>query len=148
VRQWVEKNLFIGGGENQELDEEARRFVQLLGNQGFLAYTVPKEFGGVREKVQARDLCIVREELARGSALADAMFAMQALGSYPITLFGTEEQKQRYLGPVADGTAIAAFALTEPEAGSDVSRLQTRAERRGKEKRNTGRADSLDQVAA
>ncbi|HSE89371.1 MAG TPA: acyl-CoA dehydrogenase family protein, partial [Candidatus Binatia bacterium] len=88
VRQWVEKHLFIGGGENQELDEQARRLVQLLGNQGFLAYTVPKEFGGVREKVQARDLCIVREELARGSALADAMFAMQALGSYPITLFG------------------------------------------------------------
>ncbi|HSE88466.1 MAG TPA: acyl-CoA dehydrogenase family protein [Candidatus Binatia bacterium] len=138
VRQWVEKHRFIGGGENQELDEEARRLVQLLGNQGFLAYTVPKEFGGARAKVQARDLCIVREELARGSALADAMFAMQALGSYPITLFGTEEQKQRYLGPVADGTAIAAFALTEPEAGSDVSRLQTRAERRGKEYCLTG----------
>jgi acyl-CoA dehydrogenase len=138
VRQWSEKHLFAGGVENQDLDEEARRLVQLLGNQGFLAYTVPKEFGGAREKVQARDLCIVREELARGSALADAMFAMQALGSYPITLFGTEEQKQRYLGPVADGTAIAAFALTEPEAGSDVSRLQTRAERRGKEYCLTG----------
>jgi acyl-CoA dehydrogenase len=132
MRQWVEKNNFSGGGENQDLDEEARRLVQQLGNQGFLAYTVPKEFGGAREKVQARDLCIVREELARGSALADAMFAMQALGSYPITLFGTEEQKQRYLPPVAEGTRIAAFALTEPEAGSDVSGLQTRAERRGK----------------
>jgi acyl-CoA dehydrogenase len=138
VRQCVEKHLFAGGVENQDLDEEARRLVQLLGNQGFLAYTVPKEFGGAREKVQARDLCIVREELARGSALADAMFAMQALGSYPITLFGTEEQKRGYLEPVADGTAIAAFALTEPEAGSDVSRLQTRAERRGKEYCLTG----------
>jgi acyl-CoA dehydrogenase len=99
---------------------------------------VPKEFGGAREQVQARDLCVVREELARGSALADAMFAMQALGSYPITLFGTEEQKQRYLPPVAEGTRIAAFALTEPEAGSDISGLQTQAARRGKEYWLTG----------
>jgi acyl-CoA dehydrogenase len=133
VCQWVEKNIFSGGGENQDLDGESRRLVQELGYYGFLAYTVPKEFGGTREKVQARDLCIVREELARGSALADTMFAMQALGTYPITLFGTKEQKQRYLPPVAQGTRIAAFALTEPEAGSDISGLQTQAARRGKE---------------
>jgi acyl-CoA dehydrogenase len=138
VRQWVEKNIFSGGVENQDLDKEARRLVRQLGNQGFLAYIVPKEFGGAREKVQARDLCIVREELARGSALADAMFAMQALGSYPITLFGTDEQKQRYLPPVSEGTRIAAFALTEPEAGSDISGLQTQAVRRGKEYCLTG----------
>jgi acyl-CoA dehydrogenase len=138
VRQWVEKNIFSGGVENQDLDKEARRLVRQLGNQGFLAYIVPKEFGGAREKVQARDLCIVREELARGSALADAMFAMQALGSYPITLFGTGEQKNRYLPLVARGTAIAAFALTEPEAGSDISGLQTQAVRRGKEYCLTG----------
>jgi acyl-CoA dehydrogenase len=138
MRQWVEKNIFSGGGENQDLDEEARRLVQQLGKQGFLAYTVPKQFGGAREKVQARDLCIIREELARGSALADAMFAMQALGSYPITLFGTDEQKQRYLPAVSEGTRIAAFALTEPEAGSDISGLQTRAARRGKEYCLTG----------
>jgi acyl-CoA dehydrogenase len=138
VRQWVEKNIFSGGGENQDLDGESRRLVQELGYYGFLAYTVPKEFGGAREKVQARDLCIVREELARGSALADTMFAMQALGTYPITLFGTKEQKQRYLPPVAQGTRIAAFALTEPEAGSDISGLQTQAARRGKEYCLTG----------
>jgi acyl-CoA dehydrogenase len=137
VRQWVENNIF-SGGENLELDEEARRLVQQLGKRRFLAYAVPKEFGGAREQVQARDLCVVREELARGSALADAMFAMQALGSYPITLFGTEEQKQRYLPPVAEGTRIAAFALTEPEAGSDISGLQTQAARRGKEYWLTG----------
>jgi acyl-CoA dehydrogenase len=138
VRQWVEKNILSGGGENQDLDEEARRLVQQLGNQGFLAYTVPKEFNGAREKVQARDLCIVRQELARGSALADTMFAIQALGSHPITLFGAEEQKQRYLPPIAEGTRIAAFALTEPEAGSDISGLQTQAARRGKEYCLTG----------
>jgi acyl-CoA dehydrogenase len=138
VRQWAEKNLFSCGSEEQQLDNEARRLVHQLGDQGFLALTVPKKFGGDREAVQARDLCVLREELARGSALADTMFAIQALGSYPITLFGTEEQKQCYLPPIAKGTAIAAFALTEPEAGSDVSRLQTRAVRRGKDYSLTG----------
>jgi acyl-CoA dehydrogenase len=138
VHQWAEKNLVSCGSEEQQLDNEARRLVHQLGDQGFLALTVPKKFGGAREAVQARDLCVVREELARGWALADTMFAIQALGSYPITLFGTEEQKQCYLPPIAKGTAIAAFALTEPEAGSDVSRLQTRAMRRGKDYGLTG----------
>jgi acyl-CoA dehydrogenase len=127
VRQWAGKNLFSGGGEEQQTDDLARRLVRQLGNEGFLSYALPKKFGGVREKVQARDLCVIREELARGWALADTMFAVQALGSHPIALFGTEEQKQRYLPPLANGTAIAAFALTEPEAGSDVAALKSRA---------------------
>ena len=133
VRQWAEKNLFSGGGEEQQTDDVARRLVRQLGNEGFLSYALPKKFGGVRGKVQARDLCVIREELARGWVLADTMLAVQALGSYPIALFGTEEQKQRYLPPFAKGTAIAAFALTEPEAGSDVAALKTRALRRGGE---------------
>lgn len=133
IRDWAEKNLFCRAEERRDVDLEARELVQKLGSAGFLAYTVPRAFGGAREKVQARDLCIVREELARSSALADTMFAIQALGSYPITLSGTEEQKQLYLPRVANGTAIAAFALTEPEAGSDIASLQTRALRRGKE---------------
>jgi acyl-CoA dehydrogenase len=138
IRDWAEKNLFCRTDERQDVDEEARDLVQELGSAGFLTYTVPQTFGGTREKVQARDLCIVREELARGSALADTMFAIQALGSYPITLFGTEEQKKLYLPRIAKGTAIAAFALTEPEAGSDIAALQTRALRRGKEYCLTG----------
>jgi len=131
VRQWAEKKLFSSGGEPQSTDDEACRLVRQLGDAGFLSYALPKQFGGAREKVQARDLCIIREELARGWALADTMFAVQALGSYPIARFGTEEQKQRYLPPLAKGTAIAAFALTEPEAGSDVAALKSRAQRRG-----------------
>jgi acyl-CoA dehydrogenase len=130
VRQWAEMNLFSHGGEEQQVDEDARRLVRQLGNEGFLSYVLPKKFGGVRGKIQARDLCVIREELARGWALADTMFAVQALGSYPIALFGTEEQKQHYLPPFARGTAIAAFALTEPEAGSDVAALKSRALRR------------------
>ena len=138
IRDWAEKNLLCRTDERQDVDEEARDLVQELGSAGFLTYTVPQTFGGTREKVQARDLCIVREELARGSALADTMFAIQALGSYPITLFGTEEQRKLYLPRIAKGTAIAAFALTEPEAGSDIAALQTRALRRGKEYCLTG----------
>jgi acyl-CoA dehydrogenase len=130
VRQWTEKNLFSDGSEEQQTDDVARRLVRQLGNEGFLSYALPKEFEGVRAKAQARDLCVIREELARGWVLADTMFAVQALGSYPIALFGTEAQKQRYLPPFAKGTAIAAFALTEPEAGSDVAALKSRALRR------------------
>ena len=138
IREWAESNLFCRTDETQDVDEEARELVRQLGGASFLAHTVPQRFGGAREKVETRDLCVIREELARGSALADAMFAIQALGGYPIMRFGSEEQKERYLPPIARGTAIAAFALTEPEAGSDVSALQTRAARRGKDYCLTG----------
>jgi len=138
VRSWVEKNLIPGIREEADIDKQARQLVSRLGQEGFTAYVASKKFGGARENVQARDLCILREELARGSALADTMFAMQALGSYPITIAGSEEQKQRYLPPIARGEAIAAFALTEPQAGSDLSSMETRAVSRGGEYRLTG----------
>lgn len=128
VRAWVEANLRMRCDE--ETDDQARRLVQLLGEARFLAHAVPRDFGGVREKVQARDLCLLREELARGFALADSMLAMQALGSHPIILAGTKAQRARYLPPIASGEAIAAFALTEPEAGSDVASMEARAIRR------------------
>jgi acyl-CoA dehydrogenase len=130
VRAWVESHL-LAGHDSDDLESRARLLVQRLGAAGFLQHTVAQEFGGVREKVAARDLCILREELARGDALADTMFALQALGSYPITLAGSESQKLAYLPKVASGDAIAAFAITEPEAGSDIASLQTKATRRG-----------------
>ncbi|MDP6559034.1 MAG: acyl-CoA dehydrogenase family protein [Candidatus Binatia bacterium] len=138
IRSWVEENIFRGQKIFSTMEEEARYLVEQLAREGFVARAVPKKFGGVRESVQARDLCLLREELARGSALADTMFAMQALGSYPITLAGSEEQKARYLPPIARGEAIAAFALTEPQAGSDVSAIETRAVKHGKGYRLSG----------
>ena len=138
VRSWVEKNLISAGEKEADIEGQARQLVHLLGREGFTAYVAAKKYGGVREGVQARDLCIFREELSRGSALADTMFAMQALGSYPITLAGSEEQKKRYLPAIAKGEAIAAFALTEPEAGSDISAMRTRAVRDGNGYRLTG----------
>jgi len=132
VRAWVEAHLIGGSAAEINLEDEARRLVKGLGEAGFNRHAVPNAYGGARASVQARDLCILREELARGSALADTMFAMQALGSYPITLAGSDEQKRRYLPNVASGEAIAAFAITEPDAGSDVASLKTLATRRGK----------------
>ena len=131
VRTWAEKNLLSHDGTGLDIDTEARRLVARLGRDGFMAYVAPKEFGGARAQVQARDLCSIREQLAWGSALADTMFGVQALGSYPIVIAGSEEQKRRYLPPLAKGEAIAAFVLTEPNAGSDVSSLETRAVRTG-----------------
>src|SRR3972149_10016790 len=132
VRSWGERTLPSDTRKETDMDTEARQLVSHLGQEGFTAYVASKSFGGIRENVQARDLCILREELARGSALADTMFAMQALGSYPITLAGSDEQKRRYLPKIASGEAIAAFAIPDPDAGSDVASLKPLAPRRGK----------------
>ncbi len=133
VRAYAKEKLMSAAGEQSDIDSLAGRLVRELGGQGFVAHAVPEAFGGVRDTVQARDLCVLREELARASALADTMLAMQALGSYPITIAGTEEQKKSYLPPIARGDAIAAFALTEPQAGSDVTAIATRAVKRDDE---------------
>ena len=110
-----------------DLERDACGLARRLGTDGFMGYAIPHQYGGVRETVQARDLCVIREELASHSALADVMFGVQALGSYPIVIAGTAEQKQKYLPPLATAENIAAFALTEPEAGSDAAAISTRA---------------------
>jgi len=138
ARAWAEKAFSNESGEDADVEKAGRRIVEDLGRAGWLAYAVPKSFGGARDKIQVRDVCLLREELAYASALADTMFAVQALGSYPITLAGTDEQKLRSLPPIARGEAIAAFALTEPEAGSDIASIKTRAVKRGHEYRLSG----------
>ncbi|MDQ3606966.1 MAG: acyl-CoA dehydrogenase family protein, partial [Gemmatimonadota bacterium] len=94
-------------------------------------YVVPAAYGGLHERLDVRSLCLARETLARHSGLADFAFAMQGLGSGPISLFGSEELKRRYLPPVVAGEKVAAFALSEPEAGSDVAAMRTTARREG-----------------
>ena len=76
-------------------------------------------------------LCLIREELARTCPPAEELFAIQGLGSYPILLAGTESQKRRWLPSLARGESVPAFALTEPDAGSDAAALSTRAESDG-----------------
>ncbi len=138
VSAWVGKRLLTQRDPESAVEERALQLTRELGAEGFLKYTVPQAFGGVRNVVQARDLCILREELARGDALADTMLAMQALGSRPIAFAGNELQKHNYLPKVATGAAIAAFAITEPEAGSDVASMRTRALSQGSEFSITG----------
>ena len=121
-----------GGDESPAaIDAACRELVRRLGRDGWLRHVVPAAHGGVRERLDVRTLCLARETLARVSGLADFAFAMQGLGSGPITLFGTEAQRERWLPPVRDGERIAAFALSEAEAGSDVNAMRTTARRDG-----------------
>jgi acyl-CoA dehydrogenase len=117
--------------EERNVDALSAKFVKLLGDAGWLKYAVPKAHGGHFDKLDVRSLCLIRETLARTSGLADFAFAMQGLGSASITLFGSEDLKRRYLPKVCAGTQIAAFALSEPEGGSDVAAMQTMARRDG-----------------
>ncbi|MEK6409434.1 MAG: acyl-CoA dehydrogenase family protein [Acidobacteriota bacterium] len=117
----------LGGTE----DEQARSLVRALAREGLLARTVPARFERGATTLDVRALCVVREHLCYESSLADLMFAMQGLGSFPVALAGSDELKRQLLPKVTSGDAIAAFAITEPEAGSDVSALQTTARRDG-----------------
>lgn len=115
--------------EGVEIDPLARRFVSRMAEAGLLAHLVPAAQGGRNERVDLRSLCVVREALAYASGLCDHMFAIQALGSGPIVLFGDAAQQRAYLPRVANGSAIAAFALTEPKSGSDPLLIETSARR-------------------
>ena len=123
TRRLAEERIAPIAEEADESGTVHRGLMAILAESELLRYTVPEDYGGFGVRVM--NLCIIREELARVSAQADTNFIMQGLGSYPITLGGTHEQKARYLPPVARGESIAAFALTEPHAGSDVLSMTT-----------------------
>ena len=127
IEAWCDDNL--SDRYHDDLDSECRALVRELGAAGFLKACVSD--GESRPDV--RSLAIVRETLARHSGLADFAFAMQGLGSGAISLFGTIEQKRKWLPKVAGGTAIAAFAMTEPGCGSDAANIATSAMRDGNE---------------
>ena len=124
----------LGAGlDHRNVDDACRSLVSMLGTAGWLEYCVPRAWGGRLERIDSRSLCLARETLGRHEGLADFAFAMQGLGSGAISLAGTDELRSRYLPRVAAGRAIAAFALSEPEAGSDVAALSTRARADGAE---------------
>jgi acyl-CoA dehydrogenase len=116
---------------HDDVDAACRARVAALAEAGFLKAVVPAEHGGLHPRLDVRSLCLAREILAFRDGLADFAFAMQGLGTASISLFGSAELKARYLPPVRDGRAIAAFALSEPEAGSDVAALATTAKADG-----------------
>lgn len=107
-----------------DVDAECRALVRALGQGGWLRHAVAgTAHGGVAEAIDTRAICLMRETLARHSGLADFAFAMQGLGSGAISLGGSAEQRAAWLPRVARGEAIAAFALSEPDAGSDVAAM-------------------------
>jgi acyl-CoA dehydrogenase len=115
-----------------DVDDACRRLVKALGRDGWLRHAVAgTAYGGAGANIDTRAICLVRETLARHAGLADFAFAMQGLGSGAISLFGSEAQKRAWLPGVVAGEAIAAFALSEPEAGSDVAAMQCAARREG-----------------
>ena len=131
LETWAQFKIAPHEREEHDVDALSKRFVQMLGEDGWLRYAVPKTYGGAFDKLDVRSLCLVRETLARISGLADFAFAMQGLGSASIALYGSDELKKRYLPKVCAGTQIAAFALSEPDSGSDVAALQMTARRDG-----------------
>jgi acyl-CoA dehydrogenase len=117
---WAASNVRDLHGD--DVDEACRTLVKMLGGAGWLRHAIAGD-----NAIETRAICLIRETLARHNGLADFAFAMQGLGSGAISLQGTQSQKDRYLSRVASGEAIAAFALSEPGAGSDVAAMQCNA---------------------
>jgi acyl-CoA dehydrogenase len=113
----------LTGLDHHDADATCRRLVAALGEAGVLRHCVPAAFGGARETLDSRALVVCRETLSRHDGLADFAFAMQGLGSGPITLAGSTALQQAVLPRVARGECITAFALSEPGAGSDVAAI-------------------------
>ena len=126
LSRWAADNLHKL--PHDDVDEACRARVKALGEAGFLTPTVPGEFGGMHPTLDVRTLCLAREILGYYDGLADFSFAMQGLGTGSITLYGSPELKSRYLPNVGAGKSIAAFAISELEAGSDVAALKMTAE--------------------
>ena len=121
------KDVAPGLVDHHDVDGSCRKLVQALGEAGFLQEAVIAPYGGRAHALDVRILCLARETLAASAGLADFAFAMQGLGTGPISLFGTHEQKERWLPAIARGARIAAFALSEPDAGSDPAAMTTTA---------------------
>ena len=131
LQDWTSKQFagLHGHDESRDaIDKECVSLVKALGQGGWLKPAIAgKAHGGASEVIDTRTICLLREELAWHHGLADFAFAMQGLGSGAISLQGTPEQQAAYLPRVASGSALAAFALSEPDAGSDVAAMQCSA---------------------
>ncbi|MDH4984250.1 acyl-CoA dehydrogenase family protein [Aminobacter anthyllidis] len=130
----TELDAFISQGglgeiNHADADGACKKLVAALGRAGILRNCVPAAFGGLSEVIDSRSLCLIRETLAYADGLADFAFAMQGLGTGAISLSGSDELRQAILPKIAQGELISAFALTEPDAGSDVAAMATSARR-------------------
>jgi acyl-CoA dehydrogenase len=125
VADFAEREIEVRAGDDEgDVDEALRGYVALLAENDFLRYAVPQG-----QRIDLRSFCIIRETLSYSSSLADLAFVMQGLGTFAIGLAATEHVRDFWLARARNGQAIAAFALTEPDAGSDVAALKTAARR-------------------
>jgi acyl-CoA dehydrogenase len=125
VAEFAEREIEPHAGVEDDVDGLARHLVGLLTSAGLMGYAVAET------RLDIRSLCLIREELSYSSSLADLAFVMQGLGTYAIAQAAPDHVREFWLSRAANGKAIAAFALTEPDAGSDVASLQTTARRDG-----------------
>ena len=123
---WAAVN--VAGIDHHDVDAACRELVARLGRDGWLKHTAP---GAGNPKLDVRTLALCRETLGYHAGLADFVFAMQGLGAGPISLYGSEAQRAQWLAKTRAGTAIAAFALSEPASGSDVANISCAARRDG-----------------
>ncbi len=131
LERFAQEKLSSAGAALEERRELPHDFYRMLGSAGWYRYLVPKVHGGVFDDPLCYPLCLIREAFARQCSFASAAFGVQGLGSYPIALAGAEALGRKYLPEVASGALIAAFAMTEREAGSDAAGIETTAERSG-----------------
>lgn len=117
----------VAASEEEDTATAFAAYRRALANAGLFAEMVPSRFGGSRAALDLRTICLIREVLAGSSGLADLIFVMQGLGSFPVSRAGSEELKRTWLPKIVTGDAIAALALTEEGAGSDVGAVATRA---------------------
>jgi acyl-CoA dehydrogenase len=125
ISAWAEGAVALV--DHRDADKSVRAFVRALGEAGWLKTVVPAALGGTHKSLDVRTLCLAREILGWHDGLADFAFAMQGLGSYPVTAFGSDALKKKVLPEVANGRHIAAFALSEPRSGSDVAAIDMTA---------------------
>jgi acyl-CoA dehydrogenase len=128
-RNFIEKEIAPIADELDATNDYHAQGVDRIKKSGFWEYILPEKYGG--KGISSVNLCILREEFSKVCTFADEVFIMQGLGSYPIVLFGTDQQKAKYLPPLLDGTKMANFCLSEANAGSDVAGIQSSARLQG-----------------
>jgi acyl-CoA dehydrogenase len=132
AKEWTAKNIAADSSHEEDVNSASRKLVRQLGDAGWLKHTIGgTKYGAAADGIDTRSVCILREALSFHSGLADFAFALQGLGSGSISLFGSDAQKQKYLPQVANGKAIAALAISEVNAGSDVAAMQCEARLQG-----------------
>ena len=129
LRSFGDEQLVPRRAEFEEKEDYPPELFRLVKQENLYRYFLPKEYGGYG--ISSVNICIIREELCRACTAAEALPVMQGLGSYPISVYGNEEQKRKYLPPLAEGEKFISFCLTEPGAGSDAAGIETTARLEG-----------------